>query len=165
MQRVRRTDSDAESLLTPSLQGHVAEPANARRPWRLGSQVYVAFLGGCLAVTVIAAVNARAVRVSGRGQAVVIATGVAGFVATLALAALAFGDGVPDGGRVAVQLIAVIAWGPMYLVQRPADRVYSSLRAPGDDLDEAYESLLGPGLLAVLVGGFLQILFVFGVAG
>lgn len=164
MQRIRRTESDAWALLTPTLQGHVAEPQPAFQPWRLGSQVYVAILGGCLAVTIIAVANARMLRVSGRGQAIVIATGLAGFLVTLALAGLVLGDGAPEGSGVALQLVAVLAWGAMYLVQRPADRVYASLRAPDDDTHEPYRSLFGAGLLAVLIGGLPQLWLVAGVA-
>jgi len=159
------TDAVARNaLLAPTLQDHVAEPVR-ERPWRLGSQVYVAFFGGCIAVTAIALINATKLRVPNPQRIAIAVAGVVGLAATLVFAALAIsGSDVPDGARVATQLIAIAAWGPMYLIQRQRDNIYQVFYAESEDQDEAYESLIGPGLAAVIVGGAIQLALVFGVA-
>jgi hypothetical protein len=155
----------AEDLFTPTLQEHVPrQERTAWQPWRLGSQVYVAFFGGVLAVTAIAFINAGLLRAPGRVRAGVLACGAAGLaVVVLAASLLLSGDDVPDGARTALTLVGVAAWGGMYLLQRPWDRVYSSF-AREEDEDELYESLLGPGLVAVIAGFFVQAAIVAAVA-
>jgi len=46
--------ADLDDLLTPTLTGQREPQREGGLPWRLGSQVYVAFFGGVLAVTAIA---------------------------------------------------------------------------------------------------------------
>ena len=159
------TDAVARNaLLAPTLQAHVAEPVRDR-PWRLGSQVYVAFFGGCIAVTAIALINASKLRVPRPQRIAIAVSGAIGLAATLGLAALAMsGSDVPDGARVATQLIAIAAWGPMYLIQRPRDNIYQVFYTASFDEDQEYKSLLVPGLIAVIVGGALQLPFVFGIS-
>jgi hypothetical protein len=152
-----------EDLLTPTLQGHL--PRVGMRPWRLGSQVYVAFFGGVLAVTPIAFFNAVMLQAPARVRAGIVALGVAGFAAVLVAAAfLLDGDSVPDGARTALTLVGVLAWGGMFLLQRPYDRIHSSFSRERDE-DEMYESLLGPGLVAVIAGFIAQTAIVGAVAG
>jgi hypothetical protein len=154
----------AEDLFTPTLQGHVPRQRGAQRPWRLGSQVYVAFLGGVLAVTAIAYLNAGFLRAPGRVRAGILACGAAGLAVVVLVASLLLsGDSVPDGARTGLTLVGVAAWGGMYLLQRPWDRVYSSFAREKDE-DELYESLLGPGLLAVVAGFFVHAAIVTAVA-
>jgi hypothetical protein len=152
-----------DDLLTPTLQGYV--PRSGDRPWRLGSQVYVAFFGGVLAVTAIAFMNALLLHAPARVRAGIVAIGAAGLAGVIVVAALLFsGDSVPDGARIALTLVGVLAWGGMYLLQRPWDRLYTSF-AREEDEDDLYESLLGPGFLATIVGFLLNIAIVGAVAG
>jgi len=143
-----------EGLISPTLQDH-APPRTADSPWALGSQVYVAFFGGALAVTAIALVNARRLGLPKKSRVAIGATGGAAFVASIAVAALLFsggGDGdAPSGLRVAVQLVGIAGWGIQYLIQRPWDRLFQAFD------EREYDSLLGPGLLAVLTLGLLQL--------
>jgi hypothetical protein len=150
----------AGDLLTPTLQEHVPRPRGAERPWRLGSQVYVAFFGGVLAVTAIAYLNAMLLGAPARVRAGIVAIGVAGLAVVVGLATLLLGgDSVPDGAWAALTLVGVAAWGGMFLLQRPWDRIYRTF-APGEDEDELYESLLGPGLVAMVVGFFVHAIIV-----
>lgn len=149
-----RADDD---LLVPSLQEHEPEARRAQRPWRLGSQIYVAFLGASIAVAVIALLNARRLRVPPKGQAIIVAAGLAGAAISMAAAAVAFsGPDASRGLRVVVQLLSTLAWGPMFLVQRPHDRIYQVFYTQNVPEDEVYESLLAPGLAAVVGGGLAQ---------
>jgi hypothetical protein len=153
----------AEDLFRPTLQEHL--PRTGARPWRLGSQVYVAFFGGVLAVTPIAFLNAGMLHAPAKVKAAILALGAAGLAALIAAAALLLGgDDVPDGARTALTLVGVLAWGGMFLLQRPYDRIYSTFSREQDP-DEQYESLLPAGLLAVIGGFFLQTMIVAGVAG
>jgi hypothetical protein len=152
-------------LLSPTLQGHVPRSADAPRPWRLGAQLYVAFFGGVLAVTAIALLNARRLRAPRQVMLMIAGAGALGLAAVVAFIAIFFGNGGeesgPSGLQVGVQLISVAAWGLMFLAQRQRDRVYE-VYSPHD---EAYASLLGPGLVAVIVGGVIQFAIVVAVSG
>lgn len=145
-----------DDLLRPTLE-HLAAPADgAARPWRLGSQVYVAFFGGAIAVAIIALLNAERLRLGRQAQAFVVACGVAGLAGTVLLVALV--DDVPTFAKRAV---ALLAWGGMWLVQRSADR---SVAFHARD-EDAYASLWRPGLLAVIAGAIAQGLLVAAVTG
>ncbi|MDQ3587759.1 MAG: OST3/OST6 family protein [Actinomycetota bacterium] len=61
---------------------------DARRPWRLSSQVYVAFFGGVLAVTVIALTNAPRLRTPVSRQAVIAGIGAIGLACVIVFAVL-----------------------------------------------------------------------------
>ena len=62
------------------------------------------------------------------------------------------------------RLVVAIAGAVCYLVvrrlQKDADRLYGL----GRDEELAYDSLVGPGLLAVVVGGFATIAFLVGLS-
>jgi hypothetical protein len=152
-------------LLTPTLQEHRPRSPSARRPWRLGSQLYVAFFGGVIAVTAIALVNAMRLRVPGRVLLTIAGIGALGLAAVVAFIAIFFGNGGdesgPTGLQIGVQVISVAAWGLMFLVQRQWGRVYEMYTQH----DEPHVSLLLPGLIAVLAGGALQVAIVIAVSG
>jgi hypothetical protein len=154
----------SSDLLAPTLQDHRPRDPDSR-PWRLGSQVYLAILGGVFAVTPIAVLNARKLGMPKAQVRLVVAAGLAGVVA-LGVYALVFvaGGEVERGTRLGGQLIGVAAWAPMYLLQRPWDRVYATF-SPGEDDDEAYEPLWGPGLAAIIAGNVLLALILVGAAG
>lgn len=146
-------------LLQPTLQDHVPRTYEGRsRPWRTGSQIYVAILGGPVAVTVIALLNARRLRMPRSKELVIAAVGI---VATLAAIAVILA--APGEGRVLAGLMGAVAAGPFYLLMRSYDRAYFSFT--NDDLseDEAYESLWGPGIAAV-IGGLILTAAVVGAA-
>jgi hypothetical protein len=139
-------------LLTPTLGEHRPRDWTSRLPWQLVSQVYVAFLGGPLAVTIIAALNAQRLRLRGARIALMVAIGAAGTVAGVLAAARLDSDVAP---RLVAQLAGVLTLGPLYLLQRSADRVHSTF-SPNTDPDDDYASLWGPGLAAIAAGWLVQ---------
>lgn len=145
-----------DDLLQPTLADRAAATGTAR-PWRLLSQFYVAALGGALAVTAIALVNARRLRLASTQQAAIAIAGAAGFAATLAIAAVL---GQTAEQRWLVRVAAVAAWGGMYAVQRSADRIHGFHEG-----DEGYASMWIPGTLAAVAGGLIQWPLVVAVAG
>jgi hypothetical protein len=145
-----------DELLRPTLSERSAPVAGAEQPWRLGSQVYVAFFGGALAVAAVAGVNARRLGMDRVALALIAGLGLAGLGGTVALALAV--DDLPAYGRRAV---ALAAWGGMWLLQRSPDRSFAyHARA-----EEPYASLWWPGLAAVLAGGALQGLVVYAITG
>jgi hypothetical protein len=144
-----------DDVFEPSLAGYREAE---ERPWRLGSQFYVAFFGGVAAVTAIAWLNAKRLGLDERKRLLILLAGAAGLVATVVVP-LVTGEDAADAYKITSRIVGVVAFGAMYLIQRSADRVHESF---GDE-DETYASLWGPGLAAVLVGGVLQAALVFGV--
>lgn len=145
-----------DDLLQPSLADRAAATGTAR-PWRLLSQFYVAALGGALAVTAIALINARRLQLTSAQQTVIALAGTAGLGATLAIAAIL---GQTAEQRWLVRVAAVAAWGGMYAVQRSADRIYGFHEG-----DEGYGSMWIPGTIAAVAGGLMQWPLVVAVAG
>jgi hypothetical protein len=145
-----------EDVFEPSLAGYREAE---ERPWRLGSQVYVAFFGGVLAVTAIAWLNARRLGLGERERLLILLVGAAGLVAAL-LVPIVRDEDPADAYRLTSRIIGVVAFGGLYLIQRAADRVHGAF---GEDDDDAYASLWGPGLAAVVIGGIIQAVIVFGV--
>jgi hypothetical protein len=130
---------DKEDLLQPALEGR--EPTQYR-PWRLTSQVYVAFFGGALALGGIAFLNAAMLDMSYRARVAIVGLALA---AEGALVAVVAGTDI-DQLRIASTVAGLAAYGGAFLIQRSADRVY---HFHADD-DEPYQSLFGPGLVAVI---------------
>ena len=145
-----------DDLLQPTLAERTAAPSTVR-PWRLLSQFYVAVLGGALAVTAIALVNARRLRLSTSQQACIAVAGAVGFAATLTIAAIV-GQTVEQ--RWLVRVAAVVAWGGMYAIQRSADRIQGFHEG-----EEGYDSMWIPGTIACVAGGVIQWPLVAAVAG
>jgi hypothetical protein len=121
--------------------------------------VYVAFFGGPLAVTAIAFANAARLQVPLSKRIAILGIGLVAFGAVLAVA-FGLNDASRQGLRVALNLVAVGGWGVMYLIQRPYERIFVAFGR-----DEDHQSLVVPGLLAVLVGGALQIAAIAAVVG
>jgi hypothetical protein len=151
----------ASPLLTPTLADHVPRDWSAALPWRLGSQVYVAILGGPLALTLIAGMNAHRLRMPGRLVALVVGLGLAVFAAAIAISS-AIGDA--DVARLVRQLSGAAAFGLVYLVQRPYDNVHRVF-SPNEDGEDDYDSLWGPGIAAVVGGVILDAMIVSEVVG
>lgn len=148
-----RPDDD---LLRPSLEDRTPPPTGGERPWRLGSQVYVAFFGGPVAVTAVALLNAERLRLRPTASVLIAACGLAGLIATVVLAASI--EDLPSYGRRAV---ALAAWGGMWWAQRLADRTYGFHARD----EEPYASLWIPGIAAVVLGNVVLVLLVGAVGG
>jgi hypothetical protein len=147
-----------EDLLAPSLQAE--EPVRAlvpgERPWRIGSQVYVGFFGGALAVAAIAFANARRLRAARRTERGIVVIGVVGVAVSIVAGYIAneASDGNGTAHRLASRIVGVVVAGVLYKLLKPADRIYS-FRSPAE-ADDDYDSLWGPGIVAVLAGGIVQ---------
>jgi hypothetical protein len=133
-------------LLEPTLEDHVARAQDDARPWRVGSQIYVAIIGGPIALAIIALDNCRRLRLPTRQRVAVAAACVAATVLAVVLMLV-----LPGEGAILAQLAGAAAAGPAYLIMRSYDRAYYAF-SPLDE-DDAYESLWGPGIVAVLIGG------------
>ena len=145
-----------DDLFQPSLRGvRRKRLAEGERPWRLGSQFYVAFFGGPLAVAAIAWFNARRLGMPSARTWLIPAVGLAGLVATI-VAALVVDADLGDSQRLVARIAAVATFGVLYLLQRAPDRVYHAF-ADGDDEEHMYDSLWGPGLAATFGLGILQL--------
>jgi hypothetical protein len=143
-----------DDLLAPSLQDvRLARLGDGERPWRLSSQVYVAFVGGALAVAVIALDNARRLGAPQKTQRWIIALGALGVAVSVIVSY--FLDDFGSSSWIGYRVVGVLLAGALYKLQQPADRVYS-FRTSGDE-DQQYDSLWGPGLVAALGGGLVQL--------
>jgi hypothetical protein len=143
-----------DDLFQPSLRGVARKPREVgSRPWRLGSQFYVAFFGGPLAVAAIAWFNSERLGMPASTRRWIAATGVAGLIASVA-AALVIETDFGGAQRLIVRIAGVVAFGLLYLLQRAPDRVYHAFN-DGDE-DDLYDSLWGPGLAATFGLGILQ---------
>jgi len=152
--------SSRDDLFQPTLQDH---PSIARdslaRPWRLGSQLWVAFFGGPLAIAGIAYLNARRLGVPRRRANVILAAGAGASIVYLAALGVwivpALASGVDSGERTLLRYsgraFALLLYVVLRLLQRQADALYRFHRDGNED--EIYESLWGPGALACLLGG------------
>jgi hypothetical protein len=150
-----------EDLFAPSLQGEArVEPlTEGERPWQLSSQFYVAFIGGALAVTAIAWLNAKRLRASSETQRWILVLGALGVVASVVVSYLLYGDNFGSATRIGYRVVAVLLAGAFYKLLQPADRVYS-FRSPVPE-DEQYDSMWVPGLIATFAGGAVQLGIVF----
>ena len=136
------------SLLSPTLQD--APARTGAKPWRLTSQLWVAFFGGTLAYAIIGTLNALRLGCSRTVRQVTFA--VCGSFILIDLAArvtLAKNwvelDLEPRSVRLAMRLVALLLYVIVRWLQRSADRVYDQ------DGDDDYASLWGPGLAATAV--------------
>ncbi|MEV7012383.1 hypothetical protein [Streptosporangium sp. NPDC051022] len=125
--------------------------AGRARPWRLQSQGYVAFFGGCVAVTTIALINAARLGMPVKGRVLIACTGLAGLTLTLTLAmvlnpevSIAAYTWLARGSAVVVHLVQAG-------VQKPYDRG-TLLLSRGEE----HAPMWLPGALAVLSGGLLE---------
>ena len=143
-----------DDLLAPSLtQSERHHPPAGERPWRLGSQFYVAFFGGPLAAGAIGYLNGRRLGLPGARLGAILAIGVAGFLAALAVAVVFVDTEAGRGPRLMIAVAGVAAFLGVRALQKDADRRYSvSLED-----EQAYDSLWAPGLAAVLLFGISSV--------
>jgi hypothetical protein len=143
---------ELDELLRPTVPDEAPRPDGAERPMRLGSQFYVAFLGGAIGATIIALLNAAALGLPARKRWIIAGLGLLGLVASGLVMGIAGLDAGGNDTGLVVRVIGVVAWGGMYLVQRSADRVYG-YRSKGED---EYDSMWTAGIAAVLAGLLAQ---------
>ena len=148
-------------LLEPSLQG-LEERRSRARPWRLGSQFWVAFFGGAVAVAAFAWMNARRLDAPSRVGGLIVAAGVVGFAVATVVGAI-FTDGVDTAFQITYRVVGVLTFLVLHRLQQSPDRIYR-MRTPGEEQDR-YEGAFGPGLAAVIVGAIIQITPVVVIAG
>ena len=146
--------TEVDELLQPTVKSPVV---SGERPWRIGSQFWVAFFGGILAITVIAVINAARLGVSRNVRYIMIG------IAVVALGVLSwlwfqkppaedfmkFWTGARDM-RTWSRIAAVAVYIIFAAIQRKPDaryRIFSS----GE-----YSSLWGAGFAAVFILGMIQ---------
>lgn len=152
-----------DELLQPSVPSNPAPVG--RKPWRVRSQVWVAFFGGILAVTAIAILNAQRLGINVRKRWLMAAAGCVAFAILLALwlrqpGAADYQTFLRQGRelRIAARVIAVVLYLVLAAIQRPAEQHYRVF-ANGE-----YASLWKAGLLPTFTLGILQLLLVAGTA-
>jgi hypothetical protein len=143
---------DRDDLLQPTLAGHERRPAQYK-PWRLSSQVYVAFFGGALAVGAIGFYNSITLGMPVRARLAIVGMALAAEAALFAIVAATDTDEV----RLVSIVAGLVAFGGAYLLQRSPDRVY---HYHADD-DEPYESLFGAGVIACIVARLIEAAVIF----
>ena len=150
-----------DELFSPSLtQTERRELAAGEKPWRLGSQFYVAFFGGPLAAGAIGYLNGRRLGLSRERLWALPALGIAGFLACLAATAAFIEADAGRSPRLVVAATGVATYLAVRQLQKDADRRYGINRNEGD----AYDSLWAPGLVAVLVCGITSLVVLAGIA-
>lgn len=135
------------------LQPTVAESAPKRPlPWRVSSQLWVAFFGGVPAVTAIAYLNAGRLGASANKRRWILVAGIVALAVTMAVIAwfvLARKDRYLT--RLAVRLVAVLLFLVLARIQRDDDRQHQVFGA-GE-----YASLWRAGILATVLSAVLQV--------
>src|SRR5687768_10147250 len=121
-------------LFSPSLTQTARQELSAgSRPWRLGSQFYVAFFGGPLAVGTIGYLNGKRLALSQERLWAIAGIGMLGFVA-LVIAAWAFVE-TGSRGRALIAVSGVASYLVARQLQKDGDRLYGVNRND----DEAYD--------------------------
>ncbi len=177
----RMAEGDAtpsDDLLRPSL-GEVPDfDPDLPAPWRPQSQVYLAFFGGLLAVTVIAYLNGERLRMPmgerrrflfvGLSLALLSAFVFVGFLlegtdlTDLAAVKDSLGRVPPREYRWGKRLVSVLWAMLMVRQQRPYERSY--LNQTSRNPDEVHASLWKPGFLAALAMTPVDLAILFAVA-
>jgi hypothetical protein len=161
---MNKSDSKQEDLrvdpFEPSLAAHAPAAHPRRRPWRLGSQFYVAFFGGTFAVTAIAFLNAKRLGLDAARRRFILVFGIAcglltkvavfHVIADPALVTEFLGQDIEPKTvvRIGSRLIAILVFAVFYKIQKQADRLYQVGSVDGE---EPYASLWKPGLIAVFL--------------
>jgi hypothetical protein len=147
------TDQRDPNLFSPSLTDF-EPPVSGRLPWRLSSQFWLAFLGGSVAVSVIAVLNARRLQMPPSVQRRMVLGGALVTVLVFAVswaAIVGFGLDPERGARArllpkwSISLVNLLWAAVLVRWQTPAARHYESFGTG------AYDSLWLPGFLAGLV--------------
>ena len=144
-----------DDLFAPSLGGlrRNALPVG-RRPWRLGSQFYVAAFGGPIAAGLVGYENGKRLGLPNRRLAVIGGVTLAALGAVVVAAAA-----YEDASRGLLTIGGVLAYLPIRELQKDADRRYRAGRNPA----ETYDSLWRLGFGIVVVGIVLAGVLILGV--
>ena len=149
---------DRDDLYSPTLTDVHRRRADLPQPWRLGSQLYVAFLGGPLAAATVGYLNGKRLGLPRERLLAIAALGVLGLL--LVVVAIAV-TGADNRARFISNVSGVLTFLGARQLQGDADRVY---RAQAADENEAFASLWGPGLLIVLASSLVTAAIVIPVA-
>lgn len=138
----------ADDLFTPTITP--ATYADARRPpWRPGSLIYPAVLGGALAGTVLALLNAHRLRLPARAGLTVAGAGLVAVVARVLVTVTLLDGRVSGAARLVGSLCGAAVWAVASLTQRGPFRAYE-MRG-GEPA-----SLVRPGIVAALGLGLVE---------
>ena len=153
----------SDDLLQPSVGAAPREPRE--KPWRVRSQIWIAFFGGILAVTAIAILNAKRLGMDQRKRWLMAAAGLVAMAILLALwlrlpAATDYVTFLKQGRelRIYARVIAVALFLLFAAMQKRAESQHLVF-AGGE-----YASLWVAGITATFVLGILQLLLVAGTA-
>lgn len=150
--------SPEDDLFRPTVAASVRDPS-LPKPWRIGSQLWVAFFGGCFAVLAVAWINAHRLGMDWRevGVRMVGATAVAWALVTAALVGfIGFAGYDVEYNRYfrwAYRGAALLLHLYFARIQEAAHRRYL-LTTNADD----HASLWGPGVIAIFGGAVVQTL-------
>jgi hypothetical protein len=138
---------ERDELFTPSLtQTRRRILVEGERPWRLGSQFYVAFFGGPVGAATVGWLNGGRLQLPQARRVAIAAAGLAAFA--LAAVLVRAVDSEWASPRFLLAATGVLAYAVSRWLQHAADRRY------GIGQEDTYDSLWGPGLAIVLVCGF-----------
>lgn len=138
---------ERDELFTPSLtQTSRRLLDEGERPWRLGSQFYVAFFGGPLGAATVGWLNGGRLQLPPARRVAIAAAGLAAFALAAVLVRVV--DSEWASPRFVLSATGLLAYAVSRWLQHAADRRY------GIGEEDPYDSLWGPGLAIVLVCGF-----------
>jgi hypothetical protein len=146
-----------DDLFTPTITP-AAYAEKRRSPWRPGSLIYPAILGGVLAATTLALINAGRLRLPARHSLTIAGAGLLALTAR-ALVTLTLLDGRISGpGRLTGAFCGALVWAVANLVQKGRFRSYEMRGGePASLVKAGVAATLGLGLLEgmliVLLGG------------
>jgi hypothetical protein len=154
------SEQQEDDLFTPSLAGgRRGVPAPGRRPWRLGSQFYVAVFGGPVAAGLVGYLNGKRLGLAGGRLAAIAGIGAVALVVVAAVAAVVAQRS--DESR-PLRLVSMVGGAAAYVgirqLQKDADRRHGIGRSD----DESYDSLWLPGFGIALLGGLAAAIVILG---
>ena len=153
---------ELDNLLTPSIQHLSKTESISPKPWRLASQLWVAFFGGILAYGYIAYKNSERLGEPRNARQRLVLVTIAGFILTVIVNWLFMHTdilaGAKDGTlvRLSSRIVAVLAYLLVKQWQTTADHAHQFT-------NRGYASLWKPGLIATLGLGFLQNIIVWAI--
>lgn len=150
---------EGDDLFQPSLKRQAS--VYVEKPWPLHHQIWVAFFGGTLAITVLAYLNSQRLKMPAVMQRKILLIGLGGVLLTFLVAFGLAGMDLPDywannrGVRLAGRVVALLTFVVLRRLQESADRIYRAFHK------RRYESLWQAGVVIVLVIGTIQGLIVY----
>lgn len=141
----------ADDLFTPTITP-TAYPETRRPPWRPGSLIYPAILGGTLAGTTLALINARRLRLPAPATLAIAGAGLVALAARVIITVTLLDGRVSGPGRLIGALCGALAWAVANLVQKGPFRSYEMRGGEPTSLVKAgIAATLGLGLIEGLV--------------